>query len=85
MSNKFQISDTMFSKFTVLFQMRNIFSAYSGDSSISVTLTKRTHSVVTVAYTTPRSRINVLWHCNDVEYPLGGKYFFKKAVPNFEK
>ena len=30
-SNKFQISDTMFSN-TVLFQIQNIFSAYLGDS-----------------------------------------------------
>ena len=31
MSNEFQISDMMFSN-TVLFQIRNIFSAYSGGS-----------------------------------------------------
>ena len=25
--------------------------------------------------------LGVLWHCNDVVYPLNGRYFFKKLFP----
>ena len=58
--------------------MRNIFSAYRGDSFSYV------FKLVLQLYTTPPRRIDVLRHCNDV-CPLARRYFSKKVLPGFEK